>query len=73
MRNKPITEETRRKMSLARMGVSPWNKGLTGFSHTEESRRKMSLARKGLPFSGIKCDWNNPIRIHFLLYGTDAC
>ena len=42
MHNKPHTEETKRKISLAHKGVS---KG----PHSEEARRKMSLAHKGVP------------------------
>lgn len=38
------TEETRKKMSLLKVGKSTWNKGIR---HTEESRKKMSDAKKG--------------------------
>lgn len=52
--------EDRNKMSLARMGKIPWNKGLKrpeitgirnpffGKVHSEESLRKMSLGKKGV-------------------------
>lgn len=41
-----VSEEARRKMSEARKGVSPWNKGKTGV-YTSEAKTKMSLAKKG--------------------------
>lgn len=53
-------EETRKKMSLARIGRKlpestkakmrgriPWNKGKTGFKHTDATKLKMSKTRKG--------------------------
>lgn len=46
-----ITEETRKKMSIAKKGNVPWNKGKQGI-YSEESRKKMSESRKG------KSPWN---------------
>lgn len=43
LKNREISLETRRKMSIARQGKSPWNKGI---SLSEESKRKMSEAAK---------------------------
>jgi hypothetical protein len=47
--------ETRKKMSLAKKGKSPWNKGMKGHpslkgftgQHTEETKAKISASRKG--------------------------
>lgn len=39
--------ETRQKMSDARKGKVPWNKGLTGIVHSEESNRKRSATLTG--------------------------
>jgi len=38
--------ETRKKMSLARLGKEPWNKGKTNV-YSEETKRKMSTTKKG--------------------------
>lgn len=44
-----VSDETRLKLSAARKGRSPWNKGATGQIHSEETRAKMSAAHKGKP------------------------
>ena len=44
--NSKHTEETKKKMSLARLGVEPINKGKKGII-SEETRKKMSLAKLG--------------------------
>lgn len=52
-----VSEESRRKMSLAKLGCIPWNKGTKGIvvawnkgrKMSEEARRKMSCAKKGKP------------------------
>jgi len=41
------SEETRKKMSEKRRGKSPWNKGVTGITHSEESNRKRSSTLTG--------------------------
>jgi DNA mismatch endonuclease Vsr len=41
---KKASEETKKKQSLARMGVEPWNKGQTGV-YSEESLEKIRKAR----------------------------
>lgn len=48
---KKHSDETRQKMSDARKGKSPWNKGVTGIVHSEESNKKRSetLAGKKKP------------------------
>ena len=56
------SEESRRKMSEARKGKVPWNKGKHGI-YSEESRIKMSEARKGkVPWNkgkkGLLVPWN---------------
>lgn len=45
---KPITEETRKKMSLAKLGHIGY---FTGKKHTEDTKKKMSLKRVGIKFS----------------------
>lgn len=57
-----VSDETRSLMSKARTGVSPWNKGISGYStknkgrvFSEETRKKMSESaknRKSHPWSG---------------------
>lgn len=42
------TEQARQKMSEAKKGIIPWNKGVPA---SEEHRRKLSAARKGKPLS----------------------
>jgi hypothetical protein len=37
---KPMSEETKRKMSIARKGRTPWNKGLKGIAHLNPGNRK---------------------------------
>jgi group I intron endonuclease len=44
---KPKSEEHKKKLSEARKGVSPWNKGKTGV-YSEELRKQMSESRKGI-------------------------
>jgi len=41
------SEETRKKMSDARKGKTPWNKGIIGIVHSEESNRKRSTTLTG--------------------------
>jgi len=41
-----FSEETRKRMSDARKGRSPWNKGQTCGPLPEETRRKMSMSHK---------------------------
>ena len=41
------SEETKKKMSEARKGVDPWNKGVTGIVHSAESNRKRSETLSG--------------------------
>ena len=45
-RQTPVSEKTRKKLSLAHKGQKAWNKGQTGI-FSEETRRKMSKDRKG--------------------------
>jgi len=44
---KKHSDETRRKMSEKRKGKSPWNKGITGITHSNESNIKRSLTLTG--------------------------
>lgn len=44
-KGKPMSEETRQKVSKAKMGTPAWNKGRP---FSEESRRKMSESKKAL-------------------------
>jgi len=69
-KGKKLSKESRKKMSEARMGKPPWNKGRTGVyseaskkkmseaqqNRSEETRKKMSEAQKGKPsaFKGKK-------------------
>lgn len=48
--------ESRQKMSTARKGKSPWNKGVTGIVHSDESNKKRSatLAGKKSPMKSDK-------------------
>lgn len=43
-----LTEETKRKMSIAHQGKTPWNKGVP---HLEEHKQKISEALKGKKLS----------------------
>jgi hypothetical protein len=43
---KPMTDETRKKMSEARMGKKPWNAGLKTGPMSEETKEKMRLAKR---------------------------
>lgn len=46
----PQTEETKRKMSLSKMGNIPWNKGKSGYKNrplSEEAKRKISERQRG--------------------------
>ncbi len=47
---KPKTEETKRKMSAARIGKT-WN-----YKHTSETKSKMSDWQKGIPKIKVKCE-----------------
>ncbi|MCF7843856.1 HNH endonuclease [Candidatus Gracilibacteria bacterium] len=44
-----FSEETRKKMSLARLGKP--NMAWLGKKHSDETRKKMSIAKKGIKFS----------------------
>lgn len=50
-----MSEDTKTKMSVSRMGVTPWNKGVAGYKiHTAESKSKISEAsRKQVPLRTI--------------------
>lgn len=43
------SEETKKKMSLRKLGHTPWNKG--GAEYSLETRNKMSIAKKGRKLS----------------------
>ena len=44
-----FTDEHKRKLSLARIGKTPWNKGKTGYKiHSEDSRKRLSKQFKKL-------------------------
>ena len=47
---KKCSEESKRKMSEAKKGITPWNKNKKE-NLSEESKRKMSAAKKGKTFS----------------------
>lgn len=51
--NRPmhLPEETRKKISISKIGNTPWNKGLKLGPLSEEHRRKLSLVHKGKPKS----------------------
>jgi group I intron endonuclease len=51
MKGVPKTAEARAKMSAAKKGCIPHNKGKTGFVRSQESREKQSRATKGVPKS----------------------
>ena len=53
---RPVSKETRRKISEGRMGCPSWNKGRTGV-YSEETRKKMSEARKG------RAPWNKGVKM----------
>ena len=42
-----MTEETRKKISIAKRGTTPWNKGKTGY-FSKEALASMSAKRKGV-------------------------
>ena len=47
MKGKKFSKEIREKMSIAKMGCIPWNKGKKGLQkHSEEAKRKISEALK---------------------------
>lgn len=50
IKGKQLSDETRKKMSEARKGIIPWNKGKIDI-YSEETRRKLSEAHKGKPFT----------------------
>ena len=45
-----FSEEHKKKLSEAKKGKTPWNKGKTGI-YSEKSKKKMSEAKKGKPIS----------------------
>ena len=49
-----ISEETKRKISIAKKGIESWIKGK---HHSEEAKNKMSIAKKGVPSwnKGVPC------------------
>lgn len=62
-----LSEETKHKQSLAKLGKSPWNKGQTGYkvknyNYTEESMKKRSDAMKG-KFKGLHWHIENGKRV----------
>jgi hypothetical protein len=52
---KKHSDDTRRKMSDARKGKTPWNKGITGIVHSEESNKKRSVTMTGMKRSDEFC------------------
>ena len=52
---KKHSDNTRRKMSDARKGKTPWNKGITGIVHSEESNKKRSVTMTGMKRSDEFC------------------
>ena len=54
---KIFSQEIRSKMSLAKKGKSPWNKGIVGVS--EETHLKMSLRKKGK----VPCNKNSKMTL----------
>ncbi len=57
-RGKPWSDETKKKLSLAHLGRSPWNKGIhtgikpwLGKERSQETKNKLSLAHKGKRYS----------------------
>ena len=63
-KGKHFTEEMKKKISEAKNGVIPWNKGKSqtqrqslshsGWHHSEETKRKMSQKRKGVLWSDVR-------------------
>jgi group I intron endonuclease len=52
---KPKSEEHKKKLSIAKQGCIPWNKGRTDLPpHSEETKRKQSLGLKGKPKNRTK-------------------
>jgi group I intron endonuclease len=57
-KGKPMSEDQKKKLSKARQGIEPWNKGkkglqvghMKGKKHTQESKQKMSSAKKNTGF-----------------------
>ncbi len=48
LKDRKLSEETKRKMSIAKKNQVPWNKGK---KHSEEAIRKMSVAHERKPFT----------------------
>lgn len=49
-RHRFFSEEAKRKMSEAKKGITPWNKGKTGYNrkpHSDETKKKIADANKG--------------------------
>jgi NUMOD3 motif len=44
-----MSAESRKKMSLAKMGSTPWNKGVTGYhlQKSDEAKRRTGRGNKG--------------------------
>jgi group I intron endonuclease len=74
----PFTDEHRAKLSAARKGKIPWNKGkkgtyylwpngrigtMTGKHHSEETKEKMSLSQKSRSYGPISPEWRENIRL----------
>lgn len=84
-RVQPFSPETREKMSKARLGVEPWNKGLgkkkvkqlrvawnKGIKTTLETRIRLSCTNRNIPikeFDGFSSDLNTSEREKFLSQG----
>jgi hypothetical protein len=46
-----ISEETKRKMSLAKKGISPWNKGKTGIYDSKQLARQSEIMKTKTPWN----------------------
>ncbi len=54
------SEETKRKISLSKKGLIPWNKGIKGKSLSEEHKKKISETQKTISHSGHFKKGNEP-------------